>query len=577
MQTQSSSTTSAVYTVCPNIDLQLQHKDLLIKSPSAVTFRQWVSSSWSNNVATFTCPPPNTTVFIDRCVLVGMPFTVVYGGTTTGSNILLNGYDALRAYPIASITNSSQVTINNQTFSLQTSDIIPYYARFWDPKHESTYPDMLDQFQEYNPNASVIASISNPLGLYYNTVESYEPRGAFPLVIAANTTTAATITGTIFEPLWATLLHKDVDDGLGLTNVKSMDVTINFNSNMARLVSHAVSAGVNMTSVAVTLGQPTLYMKYSTPPADYVPRPIAYGCDDLQRFITQTSAPLAPGATTQIISNNMQLNAVPDWIMVFCRESNSNLYYYSTDTATNISAVSIQFDNTSGILSSCTEQDLYNISKSNGFRGLWEDWHGVVPDITAGTYVGKSGSFMLLKFGKDIQLQPNTFPGKVGPYNIQLNVTVKNVSSVTTIAIPTLYIITSVPQKLIIAEGGSCSLKYGLSDVASVSEYVPYASAMTHYGGSFKDFMSKVGNFFRPIGDFLKSSKIVSSLLPLTNMIPGVGPAINVIATPIAQNLGIGEGLALGEGVAPHPRRRKAGEGGAKMTRRELLQELRKI
>ena len=126
--------------------------------------------------------------------------------------------------------------------------------------------------------------------------------------------------------------------------------------------------------------------------------------------------------------------------------------------------------------------------------------------------------------------------------NIQLNVTVKNVSSVTTIAIPTLDIITSVPQKLIIAEGGSCSLKYGLSDVASVSEYVPYASAMTHYGGSFKDFMSKVGNFFRPIGDFLKSSKIVSSLLPLTNMIPGVGPAINAIATPIAQNLGIGEG-----------------------------------
>lgn len=553
----------SVSTICPNIDLNLQHKDIKLTSPASVTIRQWISTSYSNNQASFSMPPPSTSIFIDRCFLKATPVTINYTGNTVGPALLELGKDALRAYPIASITASDQLTLNNQQFVIQTSELVPYMARYWDQEHFSSFPSFLDTYQEY---VDGFGANNNPLGSYADSINKHQLRGGYPMIIV-NGALASSIQATIYEPIWVPVLHKEFDNGLGFTNIRTCDLVSNYNSNLARIVSHALS-NATLTNVSVTMGQPIVYMKYNTPPVGFVPRTIQYGSEDINRFITQCpTAPLAPNVGVTFPSTNIQLNAIPKWMLVFCRESTGNLTYNSTDTALNISNISINFNNISGILSSASEVDLYKISAKNGLQDTWEQWHGVTSRLA--TQVGTTGSFLKLYFGKDVTLAPNSFPGEVGAFNLSMTVTVKNVNQSSPIIAPQLYIITSTHQKLVIHEGGQIETILGVS--GEEGEYMPYDVAMEHYGGSFRDFLGKVGNFFtkvgKPVVDFLRNTKLISTVGKALSGVPIIGPAASTIGT-VAERVGFGEDGGMEVGGMP--------VGGRVMSRAELLRRARK-
>jgi hypothetical protein len=550
----------SIVSVVPNIDFALEHKDFHVKSGSSLTMRQWVSTSFSNNSSTFSCPPPSLTIFTDRCVLLGQPVVISITGTSSNTPPLLlqTGYDALRAYPIANITNNINLTLNNNTYSFQVSDIIPYLARFWEQQSESTFPNFLDTYTEYN-TPSALAGINNPLGAYYNSMDKLDHRGAFPMVVV-NGATASSITCTIYEPLWVPILHREFDTGLGLTNVKSMDVTVNYNTNLARIISHAFSAGATINSVSVTLQQPTLYMKYTSAPTNYVPRPVTYTADAIERVST-IGPTMAPGANNPTMqSSNLQLNAVPESMLIFVRESNANLTYTSTDTACRIDKCNITFNNMSGLQSTATELDLYNISHENGYKGTWTEWHGVTNDVTTGSAIGTVGSFLMLRFGKDVTLSEMSYPGQIGAFNMQIILSVTNTSSVTTIIQPTMYIITFTQQKAIFDVGGMVNNVYGIPNPTGSEMYLPYTQAYKMYGGGFSDFMSKVFGFIKPIADFAKSTHLISTI---ANLVPLPGaPMIG----NIAQKMGYGDGE--GDGY---------GDGGMMTSRKKLQQRLRQL
>lgn len=530
---------SVVSTICPNIDINLQHKDVKLTSPQAVSIRQWISTSYSNSQASFSMPPPSTTVFIDRCFIKATPVTITVAGSTSGSAMLQGGYDSLRAFPIACITNSDQLTINNQTFVIQTSELVPYMARYWKQSNFSSFPSMQDNYQVY---ADGVGAVNNPLGQYFNAIDHHQPRGGYPMLIV-NGATSSTITATVYEPVWLPILHREFGMGVGLTNVRTCDLVTNYSSNLARIFSHALSSAT-ISSVSVALGQPICYQLYSSPPVGTVPRPMTYGTEDLNRFLTTYGSAVASNSSVTLTSSNIQLNAIPKWILVYVREANANLTYASTDTAMRIDNVSINFNNISGILSSASSHDIFKASKANGLQTTWEQWWGVTANLA--TKVGTSGSFMKLMFGKDVTLQAGEYPGKIGAYNLSMNVTVTNVNQSASIANPTLYIITSVPQKMIIHEGGQVETILGIS--GEEGEYQPFNHVMKHYGGSF-------GDFIKTIGRYLKKSQLLSNM---AKIIPVVGePVSKSIA-----NLGFGAGA--GEG-----------EGGRVISRSELMKRVR--
>ena len=226
-----------------------------------------------------------------------------------------------------------------------------------------------------------------------------------------------------------------------------------------------------------------------------------------------------------------------------------------------------------------------NINFKNQLQDSWEEFSGLttvvgsnaVPGATS--LIGTVGSFLMLKFGKDISLSSGDWPGKIGAYNLQLTLDCTNVNQSVAITSPSLYVICFTAQKCVIDTGGAIQNILGIPESAGSSgEYVPYRKVMKHYGGSFSDFISKVGAFIRPVIDFLRKHKLVSTI---SGLIPH--PAAQAISQG-ARTLGFGNGrrrgrggfVAVGDG-GDDGGMSACGDGGAVMSRADLLQRIKEL
>ena len=569
---------SNIFTVTPSIDFEhLQHRDVRIKSPSATMIKQWVSSSYSNNSISWSMPPSSLSTFIDRCFMVQIPFCIQMNGAAPagGLNLLQIGRCALRAFPIDSILNSIQLTLGDQTFVIMSSDITPYLAHYFKFEEYVTFPSFLDNYSQYS---DAFGSNNNPLSGYQDGAnasgygESFTPlRGDYGLVMTS-TSTAGQVTGIILQPIFMPCLSKHFDASLGFCNLKSIDLVLNLSSNLGRIWSQD-SFNTPLTTITVNMcssivagivvpSPPSLFNKYTTCP-DYVPRDLTYSNQDIQRFSTSMGSILSGGSIPLFPSTNIQLGCVPSNILVFARSSNSSLTYASTDTFLNISNVSITWNNNSGILSSATELQLFQMSKKNGLDSSWTQWQGQTLSGNAigatSTLVGTVGSCMMLSFGDQILLNTSDgdYVGKIGSYNLTVQATFNNRFSYT-VNNPMMYVIVITPSKIIIHADGHVDSVLGTS--GEQGEYMSYHELMKHYGGrsSFSDIVKKVVGYLKPIHDFVKEHKLISSV---ASMIPH--PIAQTVAQT-ARTLGYGDG----EGD---------GEGGRAISRAKLLRKIRHL
>ena len=586
--------TQVFSTIVPTIDIHEEHADVKLTSPLDFTTQQFVSSNASQNQAQWTINVPSNRHFMDRCIWKQIPVVINLAGTTTGTAILQAQLFALRAYPVAAISATDAFTINNFTKTIQTSDLIPYLAHYWKPSKQSLYPNYLDNYSNYSDGSvtTPVLSINNPLGSYGNSFPGVAaPRGAFPMVVVSNTSTAAQITATIYEPTWVPLCMMESMAGVGFTNVNNMTLTTTYNvSNLARILSMALGLAT-ISSVSVTLQTPTLLCRFLTPPESYVPRPISYGYTDLTYTPTQYSSALTSGSSTTLTSNVIQCPVTPSWIQVYVREANQNLTFTSADWAANITGVTIQYNNKSGLLSQATEADLYTFSKDCGLRDEWDQYHGSVNNGLA-TQVGTSGSFLRLRFGQHITLSPDDFPGKQGvKSNLIVTVNVTNRSSIT-IANPVLYVVVGTPARLDITPGGAQTIET-LGITGQEGQYMNFHHVTKHYGGSFKSFFTNIWNGIKkvagPIHDFVKKNQLISKALA---MIPHpYGKAAAVAANTLGYGERDGEGGMYYENSMGGARRGRKprkyahgdgdgdgdGEGEGIRTRSQLLNAIREL
>ena len=104
--------------------------------------------------------------------------------------------------------------------------------------------------------------------------------------------------------------------------------------------------------------------------------------------------------------------------------------YNDTDSFMAIEGISINFNNSSGLGSSFTQQDLYKITAKNGINQSWLEFTGKANGaMTAGaiTHVPTTGSVLCLGFGTDIQLNEDYLAqGSLGSYQLSIKVDVKN-------------------------------------------------------------------------------------------------------------------------------------------------------
>lgn len=244
------------------------------------------------------------------------------------------------------------------------------------------------------------------------------------------------------------------------------------------------------------------------------------------------------------------------------RQRNSDLYSSpsNTDTFMAINNVNIQFNNRSGIMSTASQEQLYQMAVKNHCNMSWQEWSGY-PQYSASNAYGTSyntvGSVCCFEFGTDIANQCETdAAGRLGQYQLQVNVSANNISGGTLNA--TLYLVVVYEGIFQIPSSGASMAQIGVltaDDVINAKHngHVDYHEIQKVNGGG--DFFSGIKEFFvDKVLPVIKQSKIASNLAQL---IPVAGPAIS----KSLRNLGYGdEGGVL--------------VGGASMSRGDLRRRL---
>ena len=567
---------------------------------------------------------PSENVFVDRKVLWGSTcnMTAVLDLDTiptAGESLVVPGRDfALAMLPLNSLCSTISATINDTTSVINSQDVMYPILRLADKKKNRlvrTAPTMMDKWANYN---DAYGTLGNPLQAYDGTVEYdnvnngalaslvFTDSAGNPLGTASPAFAGATyacvngvpvyapavnpgLTHTIYfrwrsnEPIVLSpfVFADEYEWDTGLFGINNIQLIMNLQSSPARAIRQCARAGRRLTGInynnLVSGGQvfqsSVLNCQFLTPSLD-VPLPpksvVPYM--EFPRYITQyQGTAIQPGAYGQIQSQTITLPAIPDLLIVFARPSNYGLndadWYFPLATR-GIDGVSnplsVNFDNFSGLLSSMTTEQLYNMSVKNGldmdynnFIGQAHSSSGSYPALPGASTVAGAladykarqqgqvvplvGSVLVLKPSQDITLQSGQAPSLVGNFTLQFNLTVKNTSDIA--QIPQLYVITANSGFFESIRGSSRIIKGVLSEQDIIS--APLAPM-----GVRSELDRMVGGFsFSALGNILSKAKdIYSSTKPLVSAITGLLPESGFLGKVKSGAQAVGYGTGGGTG-----------------------------
>jgi len=138
---------------------------------------------------------------------------------------------------------------------------------------------------------------------------------------------------------------------------------------------------------------------------------------ELPRFLSTGLNSIPAGSTATLTSQSLQLNMIPDRLIICVRKQMSQQTWSDTDSFLKIKGISINFNNQSGILASATADDLYRYSRDAGSNQHWLEFAGrarsVDPSGGNGLNVYTSGSLLILNMGQAVQLTEDFYAPKL--------------------------------------------------------------------------------------------------------------------------------------------------------------------
>lgn len=449
------------------------------------TYQTFNATASSTSQISFNVNIPSENTILDRNVMIGATykFTIaVTGGTTkAGESIMKYGYtDAFQAFPLNSSIASMNATINNTNVSINSADVLPILLKMIDQKAlqkyqgtTATYIDSMGftgaaKFQRPDPTTAgtYTSENSNPLGSIFTTThDGILPRGCLPLsgititnAKNANKLAFATdgdigsvqITADLIEPLFLSPFlfgKKNEYNSAGFVGINTLNLNINVDTSLKRFWSRAyafANADVVTTITLDSITNARLLLNFLTPhETDMVNAKNVIPFSDYPRYITGTtnsSEILANGGTNTIKSQNIQINQIPDAFIIALRKPLNTLTISDPNTFLPIRNISINFNNASGLLSSATQYNLWEMSRDNGVQQGWLEWSGransYIPTLDATTLTTtdpmmrlNAGSILVLNPAKDLSLPTYLSNGSLGQFNFQIDVTAFNYTS----------------------------------------------------------------------------------------------------------------------------------------------------
>lgn len=427
---------------------------------------------------------------------------------------------------------------------------------------------------------------------YNNGIPVISGVGEGPPVLA--TTLFWSFASTELLTLSPFVFANDQEHDTGLFGINNIQLIMNFKSGSAlsrilktvgdmgnnSLISNVGWSGSATPSVWTN---PVMNVQFLTPSLD-VPLPpksvVPYM--EFPRYITQNqSGVIDANGLGQLQSQTITLPQIPDLLLIYVKAVKSGqnpdpqdpsfcdayLPLASTQNSNVKTPLSINFDNFSGLLSSHTTEELYQMSVANGLEMAYPAWSGLVrsssqipqssadplayPGSIAGGLIPSVGGFLVLKPSKDITLQSGQAPSLVGNFTLQFNLQVYNTYPFE--VQPVLYVITANSGFFESIRGSSRIIKGVLSEQDIIS--APVSSAQTREG--LKRLVGGRVSFGSLANVFHKAKDIYDATKPYHG-------AIASAAQEVGKHMGMGTGAGTGAGMGAGTGagRRRGGAGG---------------
>ena len=505
-------------------DIQRNH---LIKigpsrvEPQVVPSLSWGSAGQAPRSAQWSINPPSTQTMVDRFIRVKAYIEV----KCDGDEFQLGLNDALRQFPIASITDTITCQINGETVSQNSADWIHALGSYGTSAQErnkslSTTTSQPDQFQEYSDWATY-GSARNPLASYgENSTE--QTRGGINYVVAVD---KKSFRVEITEPLFLSPFYSGQgDQPESIVNLNQLNITIRFASNLRKIMSHS-SLGGAIGNLDVSFYQaPEILLNYLSPDlTQMLPAVQTLPYSQMQEYIRPVGVVLS-GASQTVLSDSIKLAMIPERLYLFCRHTRSSMTEDISDAYLAIRRVQVTWNNQSSLLGTASQEELYEMSSRAGL------------DMTYSQFSKYRGSVFCAQFGKDIGLLDSEAPGVSGQYTLSTQIEVTNTSTLA--GDYEFFMVVQLGGQFSIFESGGRSsvgmlTQQDVLQARAGAERMDWHEAHRLGGGGFFDSLKKFVN------------KISRGVQSVSGVVADVAGAIPL---PIAQQ--IAQGARTVQGVA---------------------------
>jgi hypothetical protein len=332
----------------------------------------------------------------------------------------------LSAWPLQRISDNVQLSLNSETYNFPSAQVLPAMATNMSGRDLARYCSSAPVQPDYYrwPLKATLGSNIGPfanMGSGGKSEWQPEPRGAFRLVSIATSTNQITARFSFDEDILISPLSIGADDTFAFSGVNSLQLV--FNTSVAsRMFSYYHATNTLTGTPTVTYYQApellitTLTPQDISPDSSWEPRmPKYYPYFRANTIPTVMSASITD-ASSSSVQNSLRLTSIPSLIYIYMCKIPTLGAVTDADVNFRITSVSIQYGNTSGLLSQATPSQLYDISCRNGFRGTFNDWY---------TY---KGSVLILNPALDLSLDASNglAVGVNAPLNFAVTVNYTN-------------------------------------------------------------------------------------------------------------------------------------------------------
>ena len=492
------------------------------KGASTILTQKYKAVSSSVNAHVFNIAVPSQETCVDRNIMweAEMVIKITLGAAAGAAHTIFNyGKDtALSQFPLNSLINNAQCSINNASISQDMQICLPALKRLMTTESmeflEGITPTLPDSYFNYSDgvdNYNVLGDIKS------NTSPDFKPRGSWTIsgifTDAACITVPAAFAGTelylkykVQEPLmfapW--VFGNPQTNSSALYGLSNLSFNFQMSSDGGRCLKSSFNIAsaqvVNYTNSELTLTYLTMHPEQLLNSKCVSP----YYSLDFQ--ITPLPA-LNAGSKITVMSNSIQLNSLFDQVIMYVRRPASSVTCKTSDSFYKINRINITCGTRTGLCSNLDTYGLYRASKKNGLNMSWHEFNGYSSLSGAAqpylpTKVPMVGSIVVLDLVNDIGVEQSYFaPGSLTNTNFLVQLDIENQSGNNDT--PELVMLFK-NYGVLVTEKGQANVFQGIltkEDVLSVSDQEPTSTADINrmVGSGFLDKIKSVSSKVLPI------------------------------------------------------------------------------